>query len=88
MVQCSYTECGEVAASCIDSVFLMCRSDADDGVYMAFGLSENPMRTIMQGADVTVAWVNRMSIANAVDYHLSGYIQVSPACNRHDVMDY
>ncbi|XP_064398586.1 protein Skeletor, isoforms B/C-like [Halichondria panicea] len=49
--------------------------DVDDDVYMAFGLSESPMRTVMQGADVTVAWVNRMSEANAVDYHISGYIQ-------------
>ncbi len=61
---------------------MMCRNiDVDDDVYMAFGLSESPMRRVMQGADVTVAWVNRMSEANAVDYHLSGYIQVSAACN-------
>lgn len=43
---------------------------------MAFGLSADPDRTLMQGADVTVAWVDRTSVANAEDYHLSGYTQV------------
>ncbi len=45
-------------------------------MYLAFGLSADPTRTLMQGADVTVAWVNRMAEANAMDYHLSGYTQV------------
>ncbi len=54
--------------------YYACRSE--DDVYLAFGLSADPTTTVMQGADVTVAWVNRMAQANAVDYHLSGYIQV------------
>ena len=46
---------------------------------MAFGLSSDPTRTLMVGADATVAWVDRQARANAVDYHLSGYIQVHGA---------
>ena len=43
---------------------------------MAFGLSADPARTLMLGADATVAWIDRMGGANAQDYHLSSYIQV------------
>ena len=46
---------------------------------MAFGLSADPTRTLMMGADATVAWVDRQGRPNAVDYHLSGYIQVPAA---------
>lgn len=43
---------------------------------MAFGLSADPTRTLMLGADATVAWIDRTGTANAQDYHLSSYIQV------------
>ena len=37
---------------------------------MGFGLSGSPTRTSMDGADVTIAWVDNSRGANALDYHL------------------
>ena len=46
--------------------------------YMGFGLSGSASQTLMFGADPTITWVDTMSgEANAVDYHLSAYTQVS-----------
>ena len=37
---------------------------------MGFGLSGSPTLTLMDGADVTIAWVDNSFGARAVDYHL------------------
>ena len=44
--------------------------------YLAFGLSGSPSSISMFRADPVVAWVNETG-GYAVDYHLSGYFQVS-----------
>ncbi len=51
----------------------------NQGTYMAFGLSGSETGTSMIGSDVTVAWLDAETgaTANAVDYYLSGYQQVS-----------
>ena len=44
--------------------------------YMAFGISGDDTRTFMVGADVVVTWVDGDG-PQAVDYYLSGRVQVS-----------
>lgn len=44
---------------------------------MGFGLSRSTTRTLMLGADPTIAWVDSTtSEPQAIDYHLSSYSQV------------
>ena len=50
------------------------RSTANE--YMGFGLSRNTTATVMLGADATIAWVDTNLGPRAVDYYLSGYVQV------------
>ena len=45
--------------------------------YLGFGLSGSNVVTTMSGADATIAWVDRNGVAQAKDYFLSGYVQVS-----------
>ena len=44
---------------------------------MGFGLSGSSFGTLMFGADATITWVDDEEGANAQDYHLSNYVQVS-----------
>ena len=44
--------------------------------YMGFGLSGSTSRTLMFGADPTIAWVDETDGPQAVDYYLSAYTQV------------
>ena len=44
--------------------------------YMAFGISGDDTRTFMVGADVVVTWVDEDG-PEAVDYYLTGRVQVS-----------
>ena len=43
---------------------------------MGFGLSGSTTLTSMDGADVTIAWVDNSRGANAMDYHLRYRFQV------------
>ena len=43
---------------------------------MSFGISGDDSRTEMIGADVVVAWVGQDGTASAVDYYLTGRVQV------------
>ena len=45
--------------------------------YVAFGVSGSQGGVLMQGGDVTVAWIDsKTRQANAVDYFLESYSQV------------
>ena len=44
--------------------------------YMGFGLSGATDLTSMLGADTTIAYVDGDTGPTAVDYYLSGYVQV------------
>ena len=60
--------------------------------YMGFGLSGSTSRTLMFGADPTIAWVDEMDGPQAVDYYLSAYTQVGTwNSNDHvsrEIVDY
>ena len=45
--------------------------------YLGFGLSASPSATSMFQADATIAWIDNDGMAQAQDYYLSGYVQVS-----------
>lgn len=62
---------------------LMIYSDVTTNEYMGFGLSGLTDRTLMLGADATIAYVDDDTGPTAVDYHLSGYVQVA----RHKILD-
>lgn len=44
--------------------------------YMGFGPSASQTQTIMFGADPVITWVDETNGPQAVDYHLSSYVQV------------
>ena len=46
--------------------------------YLGFGLSGSSSVTSMFRADVTIAWIDNNGMAQAQDYYLSDYVQVSP----------
>ena len=46
--------------------------------YLGFGLSGSTAVTSMFQADATIAWIDNDGVAQAKDYYLSGYVQVSP----------
>ena len=48
---------------------------------MGFGLSGATDRTSMLGADATIAYVDDDTGPTAVDYYLSGYVQVTAKTN-------
>ena len=65
---------------CMNIVSHTC-SDVTTNEYMGFGLSGATDRTSMLGADATIAYVDDDTGPTAVDYHLSGYVQVTVKTN-------
>lgn len=50
----------------------------DEGEYMSFGLSPDPQRTMMIGADVAVSWIDKNTGKGyAEDYYLDAKSQCS-----------
>jgi hypothetical protein len=45
--------------------------------YLGFGLSGSDTQTLMLGADATIAWVDENGMAQAQDYFLENYVQVT-----------
>ena len=45
--------------------------------YLGFGLSGSNSMTSMFQADATIAWIDNNGMAQAQDYYLSNYVQVS-----------
>ncbi|XP_076165235.1 DM13 and DOMON_DOH domain-containing protein skeletor isoform X2 [Ptiloglossa arizonensis] len=61
-----------------DSIVAQLVGKLDDGQYMAFGLSGDPVRSAMVGGDVVVAWVDKQTLQGyAVDYFLDAKSQCS-----------
>ncbi|XP_033207466.1 protein Skeletor, isoforms B/C isoform X2 [Belonocnema kinseyi] len=61
-----------------DSIVIQLVGKLDDGQYMSFGVSPNPERSVMVGADVVVAWVDKQTLQGyAVDYILDSKSQCS-----------
>ena len=58
----------------IDLFFVVCFSTTQ---YLGFGLSGSTTATSMFEADATIAWVDENGMAQAQDYYLSNYVQVS-----------
>ena len=56
-------------------VYILFRSTIQ---YLGFGLSGSTAATSMFQADATIAWIDNDGMAQAQDYYLSGYVQVSP----------
>ena len=50
--------------------------------YLGFGLSGSSARTSMFQADATIAWIDSSGMAQAKDYYLSSYVQVSLSIHR------
>ncbi|XP_041985351.1 protein Skeletor, isoforms B/C isoform X2 [Aricia agestis] len=56
-----------------DSIVLQLVAKLEDGEYMSFGISGDPSRSAMVGADVAVAWLDKTSLKGyAEDYYLEG----------------